>query len=234
MAAGSSREISLTVVAPATAGEGERFALLKVTGVPAGSTGNVGFAVALGASLIVSLQGTAGTRKGALEALTLTQPVAAGDPLTVHGTLRNSGNLHYGAAPNQITESATLRDASGAVVASTGAVVVGNSIVPGFARDFALSLQLTKGLPAGQYKVEVAAQLTDGTVLDKQTVGLAGTGTAPAGPGSGDSNLPLILGGLASLVAALLLVFFMTRRRHPAAVATAAPAAPADQEGKPE
>jgi hypothetical protein len=80
----------------------------------------------------------------------------------------------------------------------------------------------------------VTAQLTDGTVLDRQTLALGGTGAAPVAPEAG-SNLPLIIGGVLSLLAALLLVFVMARRRQPpAAAAAAAPAAPADREGTPE
>jgi len=226
MTAGEVREASLTVSAPASVGDGERFALLKVTGQPKASSGNVGFSVALGVSVVVSLLGTTVQRTGAVEGLSVGAPATRGDPVTVTGTLRNTGNIHYGAPPNQLTESATLRDGTGAVLGSTATTIVGNSIVPGFARQFKLSIQPTAPLAGGHYAVEVGATLQDGTVLDRETVQVdLGAGLPVVTPPSSD-GLPLVIAGLLSLLAALLLIVFVSRRRQVAApVAAMAPVA---------
>ena len=153
---------------PKGAGEGARYAIVDITGVPVSSQ-SVGIGVRLGVSSVITLSDTKQTRTGRITGLTVDQGVP-GQPLGVTATLVNTGNSHYGAAPNQVNTSATVRDSSGKVVATGRTTMTGNSIVPTFGRQFSISLSTDRPLDDGTYLVEVGASLQDGTALDRATL----------------------------------------------------------------
>lgn len=213
--AGGSQKVEVTVNVPKDAGEGSRYAILDITGTPVSSQ-NVGIGVELGVSSIIVLADTKQTHAGRIDKLTVGDMIL-GQPLQVTGTLINTGNSHFGAAPNQVTAKGAVWDSSGQVVASGQVVMTGNSIVPSFGRKFTLGLAGPRQLSDGKYRVEVDADLQDGTILDRVALdfdvsagAVAGATYAPpqglpasSGTSSSGSNDELTL--IMALLAGLLL-----------------------------
>lgn len=222
--AGDTQEVNVTVKLPPDAKDGAHYALLRVNGQPSAGDGNVGIGVALGVSVLVTTPGATATLKGALEDVSVGELVP-GQPVTVTATVANTGDAHYGAVPNQVYQSAVLRNADGAALASARQTQSGNSIIPTFGRAFELSLEPAQPLGPGTYTVDVEVGLEDGTVLDKETATL-GTPQgsvlpATAGPTDDSSQLlqVVLLGaGLAALLIGVVLVGGRMLRRRPSAV----------------
>jgi hypothetical protein len=232
MQPGDSKTVKVTVNVPGDAVDGTRYAILKVTSMPVSGTENVGFGTELGVSSLITLTNTNQTHTGSIKNLAVGKPVS-GKPLNVTGMIMNTGNSHYGAAPNQVNASATLTRANGDAVASGKTVLSGNSIVPTFGRNFSIPLTAGAGLSDGKYHLAAAAALQDGTVLDQKSIDFtiaggevvlgatsAPTTNAPGSSGNSDSGvLILFLGFLAAalLVIVVLSVLASRRRNRPAA-----------------
>jgi ABC-type Na+ efflux pump permease subunit len=216
MQSGESRVVKVTVGVPASAGDGTRYAILKITSVPVSGNENVGFGTELGVSTLITLTNTKQTHTGSIKDLAVGDP-AAGKPLAVTGTIVNTGNTHFGAAPNEVNASATLTNASGSVIATAKTVLSGNSIVPTFGRQFALSLKTGQGLNDGTYHLQADAALQDGTELGQASLdftvsggavmGATGVPTPAAGTTDRSEGSPLVL--LAFLAMALLLLLMI-------------------------
>jgi hypothetical protein len=225
MQPGGSQTVTVTVNVPSSAGDGVRYAILKITGLPVSGTENVGFGMELGVSSIITLKNTNQTHSGTITDLAVGKPVS-GQPLVVTGTIDNTGNSHYGAAPNQVNAAATLTNSNGTVVASGKTVLSGNSIVPTFGRQFSISLKTGAGLSDGRYHLETTAALQDGTILDTKTLDFEVSGgqvlgaTGAPGNTSGGNGGPesgmliLILGGLAAALLAMVVVNVLLYRRR--------------------
>ena len=231
MQAGGSQTVAITMRIPKDAGAGTRYAILKITGTPASSQ-NVGVGVELGVSSLIELTKTVQTHVGAIHDLAVDRSVP-GQPLAVTGTLVNTGNSHYGTAPNQVNTSATLTNSSGQVVSTGKLVLTGYSIVPTFGRTFKLSLATAHALTDGRYHLKVDAILQDGTALD--SVGLdftvtsgdvLGATSAPAqvaAPTNGPDSGPLLLLGvlmgvlIGGLCMGIVVLGNRRRQRRPAA-----------------
>jgi hypothetical protein len=225
MQPGGSQKIAVTVGVPKDAGEGSRYAILKITGIPASGAQNVGIGVQLGVTSVVALASTTQTRLGAISDLAVAKALP-GQPLPVTGLLKNTGDSHYGATPNQIYTLATLQNANGDLLSTERATLTGNSIIPSFARKFSLAMSLSHPLSDGRYHLEVEAGLQDGTILDRSALdfelagqSIQGATSAPAHglavPGGGsDSSYLLILGILfGALMSALVVGVFVLRDR---------------------
>lgn len=223
MEAGSSQKVAVTVTVPKDAGEGTRYAILEITGMPVSGDENVGIGVELGVSSLVSLDTTKQTRSGAVQDLAVGK-VVPGQPLAVTGTLTNTGNSHYGAVPDQVSASATLEDANGDVLGTGKVTLSGNSIVPTFGRQFSLSVTPSRPLSDGSYHLEVQAGLQDGTVLDRAGLDfqvasgsvLGATGvpvqTLTTNGGPSDSAPVLLLGVMLGVCMGVLGLGFIARR----------------------
>ena len=210
--AGGSQTVKVSVSVPKGAGDGARYAIVDVTGVPV-SGQSVGIGVRLGVSSVITLSDTKQTRTGKITDLTINQGIP-GQPLPVTATLVTTGNSHFGAAPNLVNTSATVRDSRGKVVVSGRITMTGNSVVPTFGRQFSIPLGTSRPLDNGTYQVEVGASLQDGNVLDRETLqfdvssgSLLGATAAPnrVPPASNsqgsDGGMMLISGLLAGLLA---------------------------------
>jgi hypothetical protein len=223
MKAGETKTVSVAVTLPSGKAEGERYAIVKVNGHPAGSAGNVGIGVALGVSVLVNMPNATTTLSGKIGDLAA-NGLIGGSPLTVTGTIDNTGDAHFGAAPSMLYQAATLRDASGAALATTRKTMSGNSIVPTYGRAFSLTLDPGYTVPPGKYTVDVEVGLQDGPVLDRATTEVGTPSGAVAGvtgtPSAGDTqSAPVLLlgAGLAVLLIGVLVVGRRMRRRRPAA-----------------
>jgi hypothetical protein len=215
--AGETKQIEITITIPVGAGDGERYALLKVAGQPVPGTGNVGIGVALGVSTLVTLQDTAQQLTGTLTGLAV-GGYTPDQPVNVTGIIENSGNTHYGAAPSTVYQLAVLRDGDGREVTTARGTLTGNSIIPTFGRQFMLSLVDAGPLDPGSYSVDVEVGLDGGAVLDRGTVSLVVPGGAvlPATGRPAESEPPIATILLAIAVGVLLTLVLLggrTRRR---------------------
>jgi hypothetical protein len=226
MQPGDSKTVKVTVTVPSDALDGTRYAILKVTSMPVSGTENVGFGTELGVSSLVTLTNTSQTHTGSIKDLAVGKPVS-GKPLIVTGMIMNTGNSHYGAAPNQVNATATLTRANGDAVASGKTVLSGNSIVPTFGRDFSIPLTTGAGLSDGKYHLAVMAVLQDGTALDQASFDFTISGgevvlgatsapaNTPAGSGTSDSGiLALVFGALVLALLMIVLLSALVRRRR--------------------
>jgi hypothetical protein len=211
---------------PVSAGDGTRYAVLKVTGVPVAGSENVGIGLSLGVTSLIQMAKTVQTRSGKIQDLAVTKPTT-GEPLAATGTLRNLGNSHFGAVPNQVVTYASIQDSKGETIATSKATMAGNSLVPTFGRQFSVPLQADRPMVDGRYHLEVESRLQDGTVLDRAaldfdiTSGAVAGETAvpsvgqPAAGGGGSSTALLVLVGvLLGLAVAVLLFGVLLRRRR--------------------
>jgi hypothetical protein len=208
MQPGGSQTVTVNVSVPTGAGEGTRYAIVNVTGTPGTGSENVGLAVEVGVSSLITLTGTSQTHTGAIKNLAVAKPVP-GQPLAVTGTVQNTGNSHFGAAPNQVNTSATLTNANGDTVSAGKQVMTGNSIVPSYGRQFSVPLKTSQPLGDGRYHLRVEAVLQDGTLLDSASLDFTLTGgevvlgaTANGQGDSGPSGTLLLL--IAALCAAVI------------------------------
>ena len=226
MQPGSDQTITVNVTVPQGAGEGTRYAMLRVAETQGSSGQNVGIGVELLAMpVLITLDKTTQTRTGVIQALSA--DATPGQPLVVKGQIKNTGNTHFGAAPDQISASAALYDATGKAVASGKTTITGDSIVPSFSRDFTITMAAAQDLAAGHYRVEVTAALGGDTlntaalsfdVSDGQVEG-ATSGpleSASTASSSGDDTgvvLFALLGGLLLGGLFATVVVLTTRRR---------------------
>ena len=228
---GDNLKVTVNIVVPADVGDGTRYAILAITGLPAGATpsSNVGFGVELGVSAIVQISGTPQKKTGTISNISVGQALP-GQPLPVTVSFLNTGNTHYGAVPDELVTTSTLQDSSGAVLATANADGNQLSVVPTFTRDVVLSMTPSKVfVNGGTYHLEVGVGLKDGTVLDRKALDftwsggqvLGATGApvqAPAGTsesaftGVGVIVLAALIG--AAVVAILFLVLPRALRRR--------------------
>lgn len=228
--AGDSLEVTVDIAVPADAGEGTRYGILTITGLPTGAapSSNVGFGVQLGVSTIVQIAGTAQTVAGEIKDITIGTALP-GEPLPILVSFLNTGNTHYGAIPNELIATSTLQDASGAVLASASANGTQLSVIPTFFRDVPLSMTPSRALvPDASYRLEVGVGLKDGTVLDRKGLaftwsagGVLSATSAPVQGSSADSlgqpsDLAIIVvATLLGALAAVALIWAVSRRRRP-------------------
>lgn len=224
MRPGGQQKVKVTLSVPDDAGEGTRYAVLKITGTPRGGGKNVGIRAELGVTSIFTLDKTSQTHTGAIEDLTVDQRLAGGEALAVSAMLKNTGNSHFGAAPNQVITSATLRSANGDVVAADTSTMTGNSTVPTFSRRFTVSLTPSQPVSDGRYHLEVIAGLQDGTVLDRTALdfdalsgAVLGATSAPItviSPPAPPDDLPLILSAMLLWAAGAVALLALVRGRQ--------------------
>jgi len=227
MKPGDKVDVTVSIAVPADVGEGTRYAIVTLTGLPAGASpsSNVGFGVELGVSTIVQIAGTTQTRTGAITDITPGQALP-GQAIPITVAFSNTGNSHYGAVPDELVTTATLQDSTGALLASASANGNQLSVIPSFTRDITLPMTPSKAMVDGaSYHVEVGVGLKDGLVFDRKAIDftwsggqvLSATGAPiqPAPASGSASNANLIIAALlgAAAVALLFLVPSRLRRR---------------------
>jgi hypothetical protein len=223
---GDKVDLTVNVAVPADVGDGTRYAILTITGLPAGASpsSNVGFGVELGVSVIVQIAGTPQNKTGTIQTIGVGQTLP-GAPLPVTASFLNTGNTHYGATPDELVTTATLQDSSGTQLASANASGNNLSIIPTFTRDIALPMTPSKPMVDGaKYHIEVGVGLKDGAVLDRKALdftwsggqAVSGTPSTPA-PTSNDTGIIILGAALGAAAVALILVVLprLLRRRRP-------------------
>jgi len=220
--ANQSKKVKVTISVPKDAGEGGRYAILEVKGSlrKPGEEENVGVGATIGASVVVTLEGTAQTRTGDITEVKIA-PVQSGNPISVVTSLRNTGNYHYGASPVRMFAGATLKDPRGNNVVTTVTSMTEMSLVPEYTRAFGIDLTTAEKLSPGRYAVDVQVGLEDGTILDRATGYLdvtqelaLGEVAAPQSSGGGSGVIVYAAAGLAALAGVLGLRAFLAARRR--------------------
>lgn len=230
---GDTIKLTVSVAAPANVGEGTRYAILTITGLPAtaGGSSNVGFGVSLGVSTIVTIEGTAQRKTGEVKGIEIGQALP-GAALPVNVSFLNSGNTHYGALPNELVTTGTLQDAAGKQLATATVNGTQLSVIPSFTRLTTLPMSPSSPLVDGsKYHIEVGVGLKDGTVFDRKALDFTWSGgavlsptsapiqtppaSAPATPGTDTMTLIAVSALSAAAVALVLLVLPRLVRRRP-------------------
>jgi hypothetical protein len=231
MQPGDKATIDVTVVLPAEAGDGTRYAILTITGMPPGPTGsaNVGFGVELGVSAVVTIAGTPQNKTGSIQAINVGKSLP-GEALPVDVAFLNTGNTHYGAIPDELVATAVLQDASGTDLADATANGNQISVLPSFVRDLNLAMTPKAALVDGAtYHLEAGVGLKDGSILDRKAIDFTWSGGEILGPTSAPIQLPptaapaatdpavIVLAAAlgAAAVAVVFLVASRLRRRQP-------------------
>lgn len=219
--------VDVSIAVPADVGDGTRYGILNVTGLPAGAapSSNVGFGVELGVSTIVQIADTEQTKLGEIKDIRIGEALP-GQPLPVTVSFNNTGNSHYGAVPNELVTSTTLQDATGATLAAQTTNGGQLSVVPPFFRDVTLTLAPAAALVSGSsYHLEVGVGLKDGTVFDRKALDFIWSGggvlsatsapvQAPPATSGQPSDLTIIaIAALLGAMAAVLLIWAVSRRR---------------------
>jgi methionine-rich copper-binding protein CopC len=223
MQPGGEQKLTITVTVPQNVGDGIRYAMVRVTGTPGGvAAQQVGIAVELGVPVIVTISNTNLKKTGKLANLKVGTTDVGWHVVT--GQIQNTGNAHFGGAPNPLHISAAVYDSGNHSVAGNRENFTGNSILPSYSRDFSVSLGKT--LASGNYRVEVVAALQDGTVVDKtamafsvsngQVLGATAVPYQGATTGTGSDGNGLLLGVLGGALggAFLVAVFALVSRRR--------------------
>jgi hypothetical protein len=225
---GTQITVDVSVVVPADAGEGTRYAIVSITGMPHTPTGsaNVGFGVELGVSTILKIANTPQTKTGEIKSIDVGKSLP-GQVLPVNVSFLNTGNTHYGAIPNELLSTATLQDASGTELGSATANGNAMSVLPGFVRAVNLAMTPSKPLVDGaRYHLEAGVGLKDGTIFDRKAIDFTWSGgeilkpsTAPlqmppvAASSGTDAGMIALAAGLGA-AAVLLLIFIVSRLRR--------------------
>jgi len=237
---GDTIQVNVKVTVPANAGDGTRYAILTITGMPPtpGGSSNVGFGVELGVSTIVQIANTPQNKTGQIDGIDVGKSLP-GQPLPVTVSFKNTGDTHFGAVPNELVTSATLQDASGAALASTSASGNLLSLIPGFTRAMPLSMAPSKPLVDGAtYHIEVGVGLKDGTIFDRKALDFTWSGgvvlsptTAPVQtppvsaptPATSDTAIIIAAAAIGAGVVVLLFLILSRVRRRPQQDGGAAP-----------
>jgi hypothetical protein len=228
---GDTIKVDVSIAVPANVGDGTRYAILTITGMPPspGSGTNVGFGVELGVSAIVQIANTPQTKTGVIDSIDVGRALP-GQALPVDVSFRNTGNTHFGAIPDELVTTAVLQDASGSQLASASADGTQLSVIPGFVRAMPLSMTPSKALVDGAtYHIEVGVGLKDGTIFDRKAIDFTWSGGQVLGATGAPTQVPpvssesapsdgvglIILAALVSagVVALLFLVLPRVRRR---------------------
>ena len=229
---GDTIKLNVNIAVPANAGDGTRYAILTITGMPPAPAGssNVGFGVELGVSTIVQIANTPQHKTGTIDGIDIGKALP-GQPLPVTVSFKNTGDTHYGAVPDELVTSATLQDAAGAELASATANGNQLSLIPGFTRGMPLTMTPSKPLVDGTtYHIEVGAGLKDGTIFDRKAMDFTWSGggalsptaapisappaSAPT-PATSDTGLIIAAAMLSAGVVALLFLILPRIRRRP-------------------
>jgi len=225
---GDQIKLNVTITVPADVGEGTRYAILTITGMPNAPTGssNVGFGVELGVSTIVQIASTNQVKTGEIKNIAVGQTLP-GQPLPVAVSFLNTGNTHYGAIPNELLTTATLQDASGHQLAVASASGNQLSVIPSFSRDVALPMAPAQAMVDGAtYHLEVGVGLKDGTVFDRKALDFTWAGGQVLGATSAPIETPpataspnqemglIIAAALAGAIAVAALFLLLPRLRR--------------------
>jgi hypothetical protein len=158
---GASQVVTATIAVPQNAGDGGRYAMLKIRNAPTG-TGSTLIVTAISVPVVVTISGSDLTKKGMITDVTVAD-VVPGQPIRITTLLENTGNIHY-----VVKNNVSVFDSSGKLIAEGGIPPSAQSIVPPFTQKYVVNL--VTPLSLGSYTATSTASLADGTVLDTKTV----------------------------------------------------------------
>jgi hypothetical protein len=215
LAPGSSQDIEVIVAVPSDIGSGGRYAIIYTHNEPADQSGT-SIVSAVGSSVVLTLTDTELTKDGTITNLDFGEP-GSGEPLDVTVIFQNTGNYHYKARAE-----VSLSDAEGNVLAKTSSSLCTSSIIPGYSRQFTVSLAPEQALPEGEYYVESSVVLEDGTLLDTTEIKLddgdiQGTVQGIDAERTETDTTRIIAIIIGATVAAVLLAYFLVIRKRRAA-----------------
>ena len=175
-------DVTATIVVPADAREGGRYAIILIHPAVSTSTPPASFATAVAIPVFLTVKGATVTDAVTIEDL---GPATAdpGQPFQVTAILRNSGNRHV----YRVAQNVTITDAAGATVASARTAPLERALVPG--NTVRSMIVVNQSLAAGAYHLTSRSETEDGSPLGEKTVTLqvgapASETTRPA-PGFG-------------------------------------------------
>lgn len=161
---GNSQQIQATIDVPADTAPGIRYAIIYIYSQP-GSGDGMGIVMATNILVIIRVPGSELVNSGEITSLELSD-IASGEPIQVHTTFENSGNIHY-----KVKNRVSITDEAEQIISQSETALSSSSIIPGFSRLITTTLSPTEGtdnLPPGQYFVESRIALDDGTLLDTE------------------------------------------------------------------
>lgn len=161
LAPGQRKEFNATISVPAHVGDGGRYAIIHIHPAETGS-GQASFATAIIVPVMLTVKNSHLVETGAITSIDVGD-VAAGRPITVATTLRNTGNHHYYGVANHIT----IKDSAGNTVATAHANPVPSAVIPGQSVRYAASVSTPLSL--GTYSVISDMVLESGTMLDSSS-----------------------------------------------------------------
>ena len=161
---GERRAFNATIRVPQNVGEGGRYALIYIHPAATGG-GQSAFATAMIVPVMLTIQNTKVAETGTITEMGVGD-IAAGKPITVSSTLKNTGNHHYYGVVNRIT----VTDPAGKTVGTVKTDPASNALVPGQSVRFTTSISTP--LSIGTYTVKSDMLLESGTVLDSRTTSI--------------------------------------------------------------
>jgi hypothetical protein len=164
---GESQQVTATIKIPEEIEEGSRYAAICVSSEPT-EMDQVGIKFAVNVPVVLTIRGHKTESIGHIADISASQPQGAMPD--IYTTFYNDGKSHY-KAYNRIV----LYNSSGEEVASSVSDLSSSSIIPTYARLFALTPRLAEGiesLPEGDYTVGSSIMLSDGTVLDETSTSI--------------------------------------------------------------
>jgi hypothetical protein len=156
---GSSQVVTASIEVPGDIGDGSRYAVIYIRGVPT-QQAVVAFMPAIDVPVIIT-HGNLDIQ-GDITDLSA-QDVISGAPITIATTLTNQGNHHFKAV-----NSVTMKDGTGRVLAAGAELSTPCSIIPGYAYVFNNVLVIPGDIEPGTYYVQSVVKMDNGTGLTEE------------------------------------------------------------------
>ena len=179
---GERAAVTASIAVPAGTRDGGRYAIILVHPAASSSGAPASFATAVAIPVLLTMKGGTISEKGDIATVEMSATEVS-KPFTVTSTVQNTGNYHYYGTVTNVT----VVDSSGGVVANVTTTPMIRAIIPG--NSVKIPATVAPGLPAGTYKMTVAMQTQDGTVLAQKTSDLT-IGTPPSAGGTAGSGTP--------------------------------------------
>ena len=160
---GQSQDITITVNVPTDVGDGGRYANVFIYTAPSGG-GQIGVSIAVGAQVILTIQGSNIIITGDITSIDIPQAVSE-QLLEATVTLQNTGNYHYKLNCSGVVWNGDRSQMVG-VSWSTDSIY---NLIPTFSRQIVVPLNISQELTPGTYHLDIEAYTEEGILLDSGT-----------------------------------------------------------------